>query len=133
MAYTSHLITNQFIDVNRGWRAVQRRQIGARIHVTPMPSEHSGILGEVFVEGAAGMPIPLAAVGRIRQRLEWTRVKDIVRETLFSRVYQACKEWKGWVGRGQFVERMDLVRRMVILTIENGWNRRARIWWYSVS
>jgi hypothetical protein len=48
-------------------------------------------------------------------------VKDVIRETLFSKVYAACKEWKSWTGRGKFFERMDLVRRMMILTIENGW------------
>jgi hypothetical protein len=52
---------------------------------------------------------------------EWTKVKDIIRETLFSRVYQACKEWKGWEGRNGFFERMNFVRRLMILTIENTW------------
>ena len=52
---------------------------------------------------------------------EWTKVKDVVRETLFSQIYGACKEWKQWEGRGKFFERMDLVRRMMILTIEYGW------------
>ena len=52
---------------------------------------------------------------------EWSKVKDLIRETLFSRVYQACKEWKGWTGRGRFFERMDLVRHLICLTLENGW------------
>ena len=52
---------------------------------------------------------------------EWTRLKDVFRETLFSRVYRACKEWKAWTGRGEFLERMDFVRKMTISTIEIGW------------
>jgi len=48
-------------------------------------------------------------------------VKDVIRETLFSKIYEACKEWKDWSGRGQFSERMDLVRQMVIATIECCW------------
>ena len=52
---------------------------------------------------------------------EWTRVKDVIRETMFTRIYQACKEWKGWTGRKGFFERMDFVRRMIILTIEHDW------------
>lgn len=40
---------------------------------------------------------------------------------MFSRIYQACKEWKGWTGRKGFFERMDFVRRMLMLTIEHGW------------
>ena len=52
---------------------------------------------------------------------EWTKVKDVIRETLFSRIYRACKEWNSWTGRGQFFARMDLVRQMVILTVEHAW------------
>jgi hypothetical protein len=40
---------------------------------------------------------------------------------LFSKIYRACKEWKQCEGRGKFFERMDLVRRMMIKTIEKGW------------
>jgi len=56
------------------------------------------------------------------KRWEWTKVKDIIRETLFSRIYRACKEWKNCTGRGQFYDRMDLVRQMVIVTIERRWS-----------
>ncbi len=57
-----------------------------------------------------------------RKGWEWrTRVKDVVREALFSRVHRACKEWKNWSGRKDFFERMDLVRRMIILTVEHRW------------
>jgi len=48
-------------------------------------------------------------------------VKDLIKESLFSTVYRACKEWQGWTGRGHFFERLDLVRRMVFMTIEQGW------------
>jgi hypothetical protein len=52
---------------------------------------------------------------------EWTKVKDVIRETLFTRIYRACKEWKSWTGRGEFFDQMDFVRQMVMLTIERGW------------
>jgi hypothetical protein len=52
---------------------------------------------------------------------EWTKVKDVIRETLFSKINRACKEWRQWQGRGQFFEWMDLVRHMMLLTIENEW------------
>ena len=48
-------------------------------------------------------------------------MKDVIRETLFSRIHRACKEWKNWTGRGQSCDRMDLVRQMMILTIEHDW------------
>ncbi|SRR6266498_5365996 len=47
---------------------------------------------------------------------EWTKVKDLAFQSNLS-----GKEWKGWHGRGRFFERMDFVRRMIILSIERGW------------
>jgi hypothetical protein len=52
---------------------------------------------------------------------EWTKVKDVMRETLFSTIYRACKEWKQWQGRSRFFERMNLVRQIMFLSIENDW------------
>ena len=52
---------------------------------------------------------------------QWTKVKDVIRETLFTRIYRACKEWNSWTGRGQFFARMDLVRQMMFLTVEHAW------------
>src|SRR5439155_27132486 len=40
-----HLITNQFIDVNRA-RELATQAGWGRIHVRPMPSEHSGYLAK---------------------------------------------------------------------------------------
>ena len=48
-------------------------------------------------------------------------MKDLIKESLFSTVYRACKEWQGWTGRGDFFERLDFARRMVFMTIEQGW------------
>ncbi len=60
----------------------------------------------------------MAAFGK-----DWnpTKVKDVVKESLFSKIYHACKEWKEWTGRENFLQRMDFVRRMLFLTIEQGW------------
>jgi hypothetical protein len=48
-------------------------------------------------------------------------VKDLIKESLFSTVYRACKDWQGWTGKGHFLERLDFARRMVFMTIEQGW------------
>lgn len=53
---------------------------------------------------------------------EWTKVKDVIRETLFSRIYRACKDWQGWTGKRNFFERMDTTRRILMMTIECGWD-----------
>ena len=52
---------------------------------------------------------------------EWTKCKDVVYNSLFSRVYRACKEWKEWTGREHYFERMEFASQMVFKTIENGW------------
>jgi hypothetical protein len=44
-----------------------------------------------------------------------------VKPTVWGTVYRPCKVWQGWTGRGHFFERLDLARRMVFMTIEQGW------------
>jgi hypothetical protein len=115
-----HLATNQFVDVNRA-RELATQAGWGRIHVTRMPSEHSGYLAKYLSKERPECFYRWRLWAGFGKGWEWTRVKDVIRETLFSQVYQACKEWKGWTGRERFFERMELVRRMMILTIENGW------------
>jgi hypothetical protein len=50
-----------------------------------------------------------------------TRVKDVVRDTLFTRTYRAVKEWLGWTGNHGFFDRMRFVRRVVAATIRHSW------------
>lgn len=115
-----HLVTNQFIDVN--WARELAAQAGwGRIHVTRMPSEHAGYLAKYLSKERPECLHRWRLWAGFGKSWEWTKVKDIVRETLFSQIYRACKEWQGWSGRKGFFERMDLVRQMMILTIEQGW------------
>jgi hypothetical protein len=67
------------------------------------------------------MPQAVAIVGGVGKTWEWTKVKDVIKETLLSEIYRACKEWRGWTGKGNFFDRMDFVRGMMIRTIEYGW------------
>jgi hypothetical protein len=115
-----HLVTNQFIDVNRA-RELATQAGWGRIHVTRMPSEHVGYLGKYLSKDRPECLHRWRLWAGFGQGWEWTKVKDVIRETLFSQVYRACKQWMGWEGRGRFFDRMDLVRRMMVLTIENGW------------
>jgi hypothetical protein len=116
-----HLVTNRFIDVNHARKLAIRAGWG-RIHVRRMPSEHSGYLAKYLSKERPECLYRWRLWAGFGKNWEWTKVKDVIRETLFSRVYQACKEWKGWTGRGQFFERIELVRRMMISTIEYGWS-----------
>ena len=115
-----HLVTNQFIDVNRA-RELATQAGWGRIHVTLMPSEHSGYLAKYLSKDRPDCLFRWRLWAGFGKGWEWTKVKDLIRDTLFSKIYQACKDWKGWTGRDGFFERMDLVRRIMILTVENRW------------
>src|SRR5215471_15415922 len=115
-----HLVTNQFIDVNRA-RELAAQAGWGRIHVTPMPTEHSGYLAKYLSKERPECLFRWRLWAGFGKGWKSTKVKDLIRDTLFSRIYQACKEWKCWVGRGGFFERMALVRWLSIRTIEETW------------
>ncbi len=112
-----HLVTNQFIDVNRA-RELATQAGWGRIHVTPMPGEHAGYIAKYLSKERPECLYRWRLWAGFGQGWEWTKVKDVIRETLFSKIYRACKERKGWTGRGNFFERMEVVRQVMILTIE---------------
>jgi hypothetical protein len=115
-----HLVTNQFIDVKRA-RELAAQSGWGRIHVTPMPSEHCGYLAKYLSKDRPECLYRWRLWAGFGKGWEWTKVKDVIQDSVFSRVYRACKEWRGWVGRGHFFKRMELVRRVMISTIEYGW------------
>jgi hypothetical protein len=115
-----HLATNQFIDVNRA-RELALQAGWGRIHVTRMPSKHAAYLAKYLSKERPECLRRWRLWAGFGKTWEWTKVKDVGRDTLFSRVYAACREWKAWRGKGGFFERMALVRRVVIATIEQGW------------
>lgn len=115
-----HLLTNQFLDVNEARQLAEQAGWG-RIHVKRTAVEKGSYLAKYLSKERPECLKRWRLWAGFGAGWEWTKVKDVIRETLFSRVYQACKQWKNWQGRGQFFERMDLVRSLVILTIENGW------------
>ncbi len=115
-----HLVTNQFINVNRARQLAAQAGWG-RIHVTRMPSEHAGYLAKYLSKERFECLHRWRLWAGFGRGWDWTKVKDVIRETLLSRVYRACKEWKGWTGRDEFLERMEFARGIMIATIENGW------------
>ena len=115
-----HLITNQFIDVNLA-RELATRAGWGRIHVVRMPSGHAGYLAKYLSKERPECLHRWRLWAGFGQGWDWTKVKDVMRETMFSRIYRACKEWKGWTGRKGFFRRMDFVRTMMMKTIEKGW------------
>lgn len=115
-----HLLTNQFIDVNEARELAERAGWG-RIHVKRVTTERAGYLAKYLSKERPECLKRWRLWAGFGAGWEWTKVKDVLRETLFSRIYRACKEWKQWEGREGFFERVSLVRQMMILTIENEW------------
>jgi len=45
----------------------------------------------------------------------------VVTESLFSTIYRACKDWKGWRGKDIGFSRIFFARHFYLKTIEEGW------------
>src|SRR5438552_18653916 len=82
-----HLVTNQFIDVNRARQLAAQAGWG-RIHVTPMPSEHSGYLAKYLSKERPQCLYRWRLWAGFGKGWEWTKVKDVIRGTLFSKIYR---------------------------------------------
>jgi hypothetical protein len=114
-----HLVTNRFIDVNVALTLAKKAGWG-RIHVQRIPVERAGYLAKYL---SKQRPECLK-----RWRLwagfgtwEWTKVRDIVFDSAFSRIYKACKDWLAWKGNRNFSQRMSLVQLLERRTVEEGW------------
>jgi hypothetical protein len=86
-----------------------------------MPAEHASYLAKYLSKERPECLKRWRLWASFGEGWDPTKVKDVVKQTLFSTIYRACKEWQGWTGRGVFFERMDFVRRMLFMTIEGGW------------
>jgi hypothetical protein len=114
-----HLVTNRWIDVNvarelaflAGW---------GRIHVMRIPPERASYLAKYLSkerpECLKGWRM-WAGFGD----WDWTKVKDVVFDSLFCRIYRACKEAFSWTGNKNFRDRLRLVQWLEIRTITQGW------------
>ena len=86
-----------------------------------MPAEHARYLAKYLSKERPPCLKRWRLWAAFGEGWEPTKVKDLIKESLFSTVYRACKEWQGWTGKGHFLERLDFARRMVFMTIEQGW------------
>jgi len=114
-----HLVTNRFIDVNEVRRLATKAGWG-RSHVERIPAEKAAYLAKYL---SKERPECLkswrlwAAFGK----WDWTKVKDIILDSPFSRIYRACKEWLHWTGNKDFFARARFVAFMEMQTIMNDW------------
>ena len=114
-----HLVTNRFIDVNEA-RPMAHQAGWGRIHVTKIPVERGAYLAKYLSKERP----PCLKGWRLWAGFggwDWTRVKDIIRDSPFCRIYRACKEWLGWTGRKGFFDRMRFVAWLEFRTAVEGW------------
>lgn len=86
-----------------------------------MPAEHADYLAKYLSKERPDCLKRWRLWDSFGEGWEPTKCKDVEKQSIFSKIYRACKEWQGWEGRGDFFMRMDLTRHMLFLTIENGW------------
>ena len=92
-----------------------------RIHVKRIPAERVSYLAKYLSKERAECLKRWRLWAAFGVGWEPTKVKDVISDSGFSRIYRACKDWQGWTGKGRFFERMALVRKLLIKTIEEGW------------
>ena len=114
-----HLVTNRWINVNEA-RGMAMHAGWGRIHVQKIPLERAAYLAKYLSKDRP----PCFRGWRLWAGFgnwDWTRVKDLLFNSRFSRIYRACKEWLGWQGNKEFFERIKVVARMEFHTVCNGW------------
>ena len=115
-----HMVTNERIEVAEARELAEKAGWG-RVHVAVMPAEHAQYLAKYLSKDRPPCLKRWRLWAAFGEGWEPTRVKDLTRESLFSTIYRACKEWQGWNGKGHFFERRDFALQMVFMTIERGW------------
>jgi hypothetical protein len=114
-----HLVTTRWIDVNHARQLATQAGWG-RLHVVRIPAERASYLGKYLSKERPDCFKHWRLWAGFGD-WEWTKVKDVVFESLFCRVYRACKEWQDWKGNQGFFGRLRLVKWLEMRTIEEGW------------
>jgi hypothetical protein len=115
-----HLVTNSFVDVNRA-RAIANKAGWGRIHVKRTSAERVTYLAKDLSKPRPDCLKGWRLWAAFGTGWEPPKVKDIISNSMLSRIYRACKDWQGWTGNSRFFDRMVLVRWLLLKTIEEGW------------
>ena len=95
-----------------------------RIHVQRIPADRASYLGK-YLSKERPECLKSWRLWAGFGAWEWTKVKDVVSDSLFCRIYRSCKEWLGWTGNKNFLDRFRFVHLMEIRTISEGWEGGA--------
>jgi len=115
-----HAIVNQRIDVNVV-RELATQAGWGRVHVKQIPAYQASYIGKDLTKKRAPFLRGWRLWAAFGNGWQPTKAKNIVSLSLFSTIYRACKEWKGWTGRSGFFDRVILARKVFFSTIEGGW------------
>jgi hypothetical protein len=115
-----HMVTNERIDVVQA-RALAEKAGWGRIHVTVMPAEHAQYLAKYLSKDRPPCLKRWRLWAAFGEGWEPTKVKDVVFDSLFCRIYRACKEAFVWTGNSRFHDRMRLVQWLEVRTVAEGW------------
>ena len=114
-----HLVTNRWLDVNAA-RELAKQAGWGRIHVMRIPNERAGYLAKYLSKDRP----PCFKGWRLWAGFgewDWTRVKDLICDSAFSRIYRACKEWLSWTGKRGFFDRMRFVGFLEMRSAAEDW------------
>jgi hypothetical protein len=114
-----HLVTTRWIDVNEA-RELAAQAGWGRIHVLRIPAERAGYLGK-YLSKQRPECFKNWRLWAGFGNWEWTKVKDVVFDSLFCKIYQGCKESFTWRGNHAFFERLRVVHWLETRTIAEGW------------
>jgi hypothetical protein len=78
-----HVMTNQFVDVNVARQLAMQAGWG-RVHVVRMASDHAGYLAKYLSNDRPECLQQWRLWAGFGKRWEWTKVKEVFRETLFQ-------------------------------------------------
>ncbi len=114
-----HLVTSGWMFV--GDVRVIAEQVGwGRINVRTIPVAAAGN----YLSKKFNRREPCLRGWRLWESIgDWvsTKVKDVVVDSPFTRIYYACKSWLGWESNHDFLHRMQIVKCLVLRTICEGW------------
>ena len=98
-----------------------KRSGWGRIHVKRIHKDRTGYLAKYLSKDRPNGLKRWRLWAAFGTEWEWTKVAHIQIESLYSMIYRALAECYQWEGNKGFRERAQLVRLMILRTMEEGW------------
>jgi len=115
-----HLLTNKRIDVNE-CRKLAKQAGWGRIHVERIPRAKASYLAKYLSKERPPALRKWRLWAGFGKSWEWSKVSNLVADSLFSSIYRGLAKALQWEGNKGFKGRMALVEMMAEVTITEGW------------